>query len=548
MDSTRKPAVVPKATCLLLLLACAGPAFGQDKAPAMRGYDPDAIRIPPGYAVEAFATKLDFPVDIAFGDQGEIFVAEGGLHTYGIKNHKHAPPAQILRLLPNGTKEILYDKMVSLEEIKKHDSSNDMPEGIIPPITGITWHDGKLYVSHRSRYSVLDPQNGQFKTIVNGLPMWGEFLNAKPIFDSNGQMVFHVPTQGNSGVIEEHWMKVINLFNKPKAHEIPGENVELTGRNFAVPYEDPETPSVSDKKVTGVYVPLGVKTDPGHVVKGEKICNGAFYRCNPDGSNLGRIAWGFRSCFGYRFSPDGRLVCTQNSANPMAPRGLWYDFETIYEDVPGEWYGWPDFFSGIPITDARFEVHMGKGEFVLTDETHRRLLKGRSLPRQPLVRLPVHSAVEGLVFGRSDFGLNPNHILVAEFGTIVMQFKGKQLYPEGVQNPDVEKSSNRTKRAQAPGTPPPDVEFDWPGFKVQILDLTTGRTSDFLANKHPGPATAGTGMGLERPIQLEWGPDGALYVVDFGVISLKMDGMMAHPHTGAIWKVSRTDSRSTQRR
>ncbi len=98
-----------------------------------------------------------------------------------------------------------------------------------------------------------------------------------------------------------------------------------------------------DKKMTGVYVPLGTKTDPGYTVKGQEICNGAFFRCNPGGSDLERIAEGFRSSFGYRFAPDGRLICTQNSANPLPPRGLWYDYESIYEVVDGEWYGWPDF-------------------------------------------------------------------------------------------------------------------------------------------------------------------------------------------------------------
>ena len=541
----RSDALFSSGFCLLLVIAAVAPLPAQaqgNKGPSIRRYDPDAINSPPGYAIEAFAIKLDFPVDITFGDQGEVFVAEAGLHTFGVKDPATVPPAQIIQLLPDGNKKVVYDNVVPLQEIRKHDSSEQMPEGLIPPITGITWHEGKIYVSHRSRYSVLDPNTGEFRTIVNGLPMWGEFLNGKPIFDRDGKMVFHVSSQGNSGVIETHWMKVINLYNKPNAREIPGETVQLTGQNYPVPVDDPNTPSVTDSFLTGVYMPLGVKTTAGQTVTGEKICNGAFYHCNPDGSQLERIAWGFRSCFGYRFSPDGRLICTQNSANPMPPRGLWYDFESVYEVVPGEWYGWPDFYSGIPITDPRFEVKKGKGKFVLTDATHQRLLKGRQRPIQPLLRFKPHAASEGFVFGRQSFGIPENNMVIAQFGTIVDLFKGDQLYSTEAQQTD----NADAQHQNAPGNAPQDVDFSWPGFRVQTVDLETGRARDFLVNNRPGPATAGTGNGLERPIQIEWGPDGAMYVVDFGVISLSKSGTHASPHTGAIWKVSRSGGQTAR--
>lgn len=418
-----------------------------------------------------------------------------------------------------------------MEKIKQAKSSIDMPEGIIPPVTGVTWHAGKLYVAHRSRYSVLDPRTGEFRTIVNGLPSWGEFLNAKAIFDEQGKMVFFLSTQGNSGVIEAHWIKVMEIFNKMDAHEIPGEDVELAGLNFPAPTEKlqkkkGETFKEADKLTTGVYVPLGTKTERGQVIPGETICNGAFFRCDPNGSNLERIAWGFRSSFGYRFSPDGRLYMTQNSANPMKPRGIRFDTESIYEVVPGEWYGWPDFFSGIPITDERFKVLAGQNEFVLTEETHRRLLKGKERPRQPIARLPVHSAAQGMVFGREEFGISPEEILVAEMGTIVPMYK------------DAEWPPNEMKDKKMPEEKPEGVRMGWPGFKVVCVNIITGEMRDFISNISGKPASATQGGGLERPVQLEWGPDG-LYVVDFGRIDFTENGMNAHPNTGKIWRVSR---------
>ena len=145
-----------------------------------------------------------------------------------------------------------------------------MSEGIIPPITGITWHDGKLYVAHRSRYSVLDPENGEFRTIINGLPCWGEFLNAKPIFDDAGKMIFFVSTQGNSGVIEQHWMKVINVFNKKKAHEVPGEDVMLKTETRRPALTARDATAVSFKArmpttPTSVMTPVNSMTTDDHV-------------------------------------------------------------------------------------------------------------------------------------------------------------------------------------------------------------------------------------------------------------------------------------------
>ncbi len=64
----------------------------------------------------------------------------------------------------------------------------------------------------------------------------------------------------------------------------------------------------------------------------------------------------------------------------------------------------------------------------------------------------------------------------------------------------------------------------------------------------PGPASAqgAPGMGIERPFDVKFGPDGAMYIVDFGqhLIVLKH---IEHGHlpfewserTGVIWKVTK---------
>jgi len=486
---------------------------------------PENIVVPEGYKIEAVQRGLSYPVDVTFDEAGNMYVAEAGGHTYG-SMAASAPKARILKISSDSTVTVLYDKVVPMEEIRNNDSSDDMPEGLIPPLTGTTYYKGKLYISHRSRYSVLDLKTGNFKTIINGLPSWGEFLNAKPVFKDD-KMYFFLSTQGNSGVQEEHWVKVIDQFNKPAAKEIPGEDVTLTGENYWVPTK--ETGLVNEDSVlTGVYSRLGQTTEKGQVIKGSKICNGAFYESDLDGSNIQRLAWGLRSSFGYRFSPAGDLVATMNSANPMPPRGLYFDYEPIYKIEAGEWYGWPDYFSGIPITDSRFEYKKQERKFVLTADTHKKLLKGKDRPVQPLAKLAVHSAAEGMVFGNGNMNIPEDNILVAEFGAIVPFFKGEKHHAE--LPPGVPEDNNA----------PEGVKYNWPGFKIEQVNLNNGETMDFIYNKSGLPSSAsGDPGGLERPLQLEWDGQGNLYIVDFGRVDFNDKGMKAHPFTGVLWKVSK---------
>jgi glucose/arabinose dehydrogenase len=221
---------------------------------------------------------------------------------------------------------------------------------------------------------------------------------------------------------------------------------------------------------------------------------------------------GLRSDFGYRFDRRGNLISTQNSGNPIPPRDIFDDWETIWKIEEGKWYGWPDYWSGLPVTDDRFRAPSGSDiqrapdphKFVLTEDTRRRLLDGETKPPQPLVKLKPHVAAEGFVFGRDDFGIPEDDILLAEFGTVVT-YQAKEL----------------------------------PGFRVERVNLDNGQTSDFAVNKSAKPQSVNDSGGLERPLQLEYGPDGALYIVDFGVIDVDQSGLNAVPNTGVVWRVTR---------
>jgi glucose/arabinose dehydrogenase len=249
---------------------------------------------------------------------------------------------RLIRITSDGRREVVKIPVVSPEQIrsapvkrsvmvdgKQVPTAYQLPEGIISPLTGATWHDGLLYISSRSRYSTYNPQTGEFRTIIDGLPSWGEFLNTKPVFGPDGKMYFVQSSQGQLGPVDTHFMKVISAWNKPLAREVPCQDVTLAGNNYTIP--NGLTPEKGDSINVATYLPPGFRARRGQVVQGQLKCNGAMYRANPDGTGLAVVAWGLRSNFGYRWSPDGKmLVATQNSCNPIPPRETYRDWEPIY--------------------------------------------------------------------------------------------------------------------------------------------------------------------------------------------------------------------------
>ena len=442
-----------------------------------RGADPADVALPPGYRIELVASGFTYPTGVAFDDQNRPHVVEAG-YAYG----ERYAPGKLVRVEPDG-------------------SRTTIAEGRNQPWNGVTWYRGAFYVSqngHPGRIARITP-DGQQTVVVDGLPGKGDHHVNGPVAGPDGWLYFGQGSITNSGVVGEDNALFGWLIPRPHMHDIPGMDVVLTGQNFT---SGPVVPPLPVKSVTtGAFVPFGTKTEPGQIIKGQLPATAAVMRVRPDGSQLQLVAWGIRNPFGLAFSPDGRLFATDASVDNRGSRPIENAPDSLFHVRRGVWYGFPDFYGGIPVTDPRLKPpDKPQPQFLLA--------KHPNPPPKPVATLAPHSASTGLDVSRSNAFGYPGHVFIAQLGDV---------------------------------TPPTGVVQTPPGYKVVRVDLRTGAVTDFAWNKaaEPGPASKVGGGGLERPLDVQFDRTGeAMYVVDFGVITTPL---IPNPRkrTGVLWRITR---------
>jgi glucose/arabinose dehydrogenase len=85
------------------------------------------------------------------------------------------------------------------------------------------------------------------------------------------------------------------------------------------------------------------------------------------------------------------------------------------------------------------------------------------------------------------------------------------------------------------------------GFQVESVDLANGRREIFARNKGTGPAQPASRIdleeGFERPVDVKVGPDGLVYVLDFGVFNPTEKVMKVFPKTGRVYRIEPVPAR-----
>jgi hypothetical protein len=458
------------------------PSKGGGQVGELRGRRIDArdVAVPDGYVVDVVAAGLTFPTSIAFDERNTPYVIEAG-YSYG---ERFGVP-RLLRITEGRAPEVVL-------------------MGSNGPWTGIVFHEGRFFVAEGGQTEggriVSFGVDGKRQVLVENLPSFGDHHTNGPAIGADGFVYFGQGTMTNSGVVGEDNAQFGWLHRHPERHDIPCQDVTLTGANFSS--EHALEPKKGEVK-TGAFMPYASPSTPRQVVRGSLPCSGAILRVPIAGGPLELVAWGFRNPFGLAFSPKGQLYVTENGFDVRGSRPVFGAADLLWRITPGTWYGWPDYSEGRRVDTDEFDAPNNP-------RPPRLLAVHPNQPPMPAARFAVHSSSNGFDFSRSTgFGF-AGQAFVAQFGD---------------QAPAVGKTLNPV------------------GFKVVRVDPDTGVIHDFAVNpgSQNGPASLLRSGGLERPIAARFDRTGdALYIVDFGVLA--MEGPESKPleGTGVVWRIRRS--------
>jgi glucose/arabinose dehydrogenase len=466
--------------------------------------DATAAGVPAGYKAEVFMKDLIWPTSVDFDENGNVYVAEAG-YAYG----DPFAPAHILQISASG--------QISL-----------FAEHFNGPITDILWHNGRLYVSHKGKISSVE-RDGRITDLVTGLPSYGDHFNNQMAVGPDGKIYFGQGVATNSGVVGlDNVYPFVWLLLWPDVHDVPAKDIRLRRKVFLTPQPNNvlarqgkllslgsnlsyAVTSVfnrnKDKSLlvrTGAFQPFGKHSK---TIKGQVKASGTVLRMNADGSGLEVYAWGLRNPFGVMWSPDGELYVSDNGYDERGSRPIANALDNIYKIRQDGWYGFPDYSSGIPVTDKRFRSKRGPRP---------KFLMAKHPPvEQPWLTRPENAAATKFDFSTSaTFGYQ-GHMFLAEFG------------------------------AATPITGAPNTT----GYMVVRIDPATKEAAPFLSNRSPGPAGLEhvSTPGPRHPVEARFSPDGeVLYVVDIGVIHGDVGAAgpfpLPVPGTGVIWRITKEGS------
>ncbi len=454
--------------------------------------DPDDVLVPEGYKLEALVVGLSFPTCMEFGDDGTLYIGEGG-STWPTRP---ALLPRILSLSPGGKLGVLGAETFGGPR-------------------GMAFKDGQLYVMAKGGYTTrlvkFDTKTGKRSIVLEKFPDGGWHEPGGPVINpKDGLLYFAQGTVTLAGVIDSEGFTV-DIAKHPKAHDIPGVDVTLTGSNV---WSRNPTRSFPFLAETGAFKPYGVPSKRGEVIKGEKFCTGGLWRSKPDGTEVELLAWGLRNPFGLAFNEAGELYVSDNDYEEKGDRAVGEDPDAIWQiknaSLPHgsvtepEWFGFPDIaHDGKPVWDESHKPNRGQ-------LAHQFIENPPKWAGPAAALIAPHTCECRMDFSRSDEFGHRGELFLAQFGTYAPL------------NTNREEALNR-------------------GFQVARINVKTGAVEPFLRNRQPGPASYHPGAGgLERPVDCKFSPDGkSLYILDFGVNKALRETVTVFGHTGVLWRLSK---------
>jgi len=472
--------------------------------------DRQFVEYPAGCELRLFVDGLTAPTAIAFDNEGSLLIAEAGIDGY-------AP--RICGFRSDGTYFEIYPRRRQLP-LGLGGGTGFQMHG---PIGGMAFANGRIYVSHRDAHGggviTAFEADGSHRTIVADLPAGGDHGVTDIVAGANGRIHFGVGSATNSGVVgidNMSWLRRDRTMC-----DRPLNDLYLLGRRF-----DTDNPFAglfggSDIAVTAPFQPFGKSIETRIAAAANGKPTAAIYSVDPNGGDLRVEAHGVRYPVGLGFNEFGRLYMTNQGMKLRGTRPVKDDPDVLLRLVVGQWYGWPDFSANLlPIRDPRF---------------------------QPPVEMIVKTGYRDLSFlidheTSKLTAPNPNTLLAAEFPPLSGAAKF-DFVPASGPFSGLRQAGMVAIVALFGDRAPFDtggLKLAGPtGYKLVQVNIDPSRqVRDFVRNTRLGPASAnGQPVGLERPIDVKFGPDGALYILDFGQMQMRRGQEQVSAGTGRVFKL-----------
>jgi glucose/arabinose dehydrogenase len=354
----------------------------------------------------------------------------------------------------------------------------DAPNGDIA--IGLTFHDGWLYFSHEMKDGTFNvdrvrPDGGAVEVVVRAVPVTGDHDVNHLVFDKDGTMYFGVGSATNASVVSAD-----DPVNQKwiKQH--------------------PDAHDIPCKRITlnnnggsiGAYQPL--KHTGATTIEAGAMCTSAIYKLRAGGTTPELVAWGFRNPVALAFDRDGNLVTGMQGADVRSARPIKDDPDSVLRVRDGAWYGWPDYNAALKPMPQPPVLDLNASNLAAPDAS---LLIASTKP---------HAAISGMTLAPD------GSLLLAEMGDFKPQTD-------------------------------PNVS-DHAGYQVERVD-PSGAIAPYLRNRGTGDALPASTLdlrnGFERPVDVRIGPDGLIYVLDFGAFVTASGEPKAFPKTGKLFVIER---------
>ena len=476
--------------------------------------DRSLLKYPTGFAVQPFIRNLTAPTAIAWDQDKSLLVAEGGSYDQEPRIISFKRDGSFTTIYPYGQR-LLFD--IGRPRFRMYG-----------PIGGMLVYKGRIYVSHRDedgfgRISALDHHGGH-TTIAAHLPAQGDYPVTDLAIDPRlNRLLFGVGAATNSGVVGlDNWEWV---RDQPKVHDLPWGRLHLQGYRFDSPNPFSGLFGPAEIAVTAPFQAFNVSNQTE--VGGNETPNAAIYSCSPEGGDLHVEAHGIRYPRGIAY--NGSLYSfffTNEGMELRGTRPVKNDRDALLRLIPGgAWYGWPDYTADLrPVSEDQFQPP----QEMIARTGYQRVLWviDRNQTNSDPKAIPIQEPTRDRVMGE----FSPLS------GAAKLDFV-PATWPDRL-------ARGKAVVALAGDTAPFDTSgrpiIGPIGYKVAIVDVQTARVEDFIRNTAGGPASRIDPKNLnllERPVDVKFGPDGTLYILDAGRMQIRDGRPEYEPGTGQIFRL-----------